>query len=455
MKKVLYITYSFPPYGGPMVQRASKFTKYLHGFGYDPIVLTIKFHDKKFREKTCSHFPSDESLKKDLESVDLEIVRTESFEPVRFLSLLKKLRLSRLKKLIFLPDSHIMWLFPAMKAAKKIIKKNKIDIVYTSAPPHSINVLGLILQARHKIPWVADFRDPWTQNFIESWSTKLHYLLDKKFESEVYKKASKVIFVTPFCKTLMTSKFELDKSKVEIIPHGYDNEDNFESKGRGKRPDKFVISYVGRFYHGYNKDLSGRVKILSKIASKFLEFKVSDVLFDSATPYYFLKAVKSLLDKTPSLKEKIELRFIGPLDEKNKELIERFSLSGVTKVTGYIDHSSCVKLMKDSDLLLYIIGYSKKPLYTVASKIYEYMATGIPILGLVSEGDSKMLLERSGLATFAHPIDSNDIEAKVLCLYELWSKGQLKVKPNYGFIKQFERKKMTKKLAEVFDAVLK
>lgn len=453
MKNVLFITYLFPPFGGSSVQRSSKFAKYLKEFGYNPIVLTVKAEEKKKLRNEYTFYNIDESLLKDLEDIDLQIIRTKSFEPTLLFNMLSKLHLNRLRKFLFIPDAQIFWVIPAVRAGIKIIRENKIDLIYTSAPPYSVNITGLILSRLSKLPWVADFRDPWTQNFMEYWATKTHYLIDKSIEKKVYKRANRIVVITPMNKEqLLEENSNIYPAKIETITHGYDAEDFIEKRGGECAGNKFILTYVGRFYWGYSEKAKTRLTDLLSLGP--LQYRPFPLELNSATPYYFLKAVHELLKMHPSLKNEIAIKFVGPLDKKNAALIEQFSLKDIVSVTGYIDHTQCIKMTLESNLLIYIVGYCSKPLYAVAAKLYEYMASKIPILALVSEGDSKDFLKKSGLAFFAHPTNIEDISKKIYELHQSWKKGNIKVTPNNEFISQFERKKMTRKLAYLFDEVL-
>ncbi|MHC4122826.1 MAG: glycosyltransferase [Planctomycetota bacterium] len=454
MKNILFITHLFPPYGGSSVQRSSKFTKYLKHFGYNPIVLTTKVEEKKVLGNDYTFYNMDWSLLDDLKSIDLQVIRTKSSEPGMFFNILDKLHLNRLRKFIFIPDPLIFWIIPAIRAGLKIIRNNRIKLIYTSAPPYSVNITGLILSRISKLPWVADFRDPWTQNFIEYWATKIHYLIEKNIEQKVYKTANRIIVCTPMCKEQLVEKNNnINPSKIETITHAYDAEDFTEGRKNEYGKKKFILTYIGRFYRGYNS--ATRRRLVDFLSLGFLTYRPFPLELNSATPYYFMKALHELLKKYPLLKNDIEVKFVGPLDKKNSALIERFSLEDIVSVTGYIDHSECINIMLESSLLLYIIGYSRESSYHMAAKLYEYMASKIPILALVSEGDSKKCLKNSGLAFFANPVDSDEISKQIYLLYQQWKSGGITVHPNDRFISQFERKKLARKLADVFNEVLR
>ena len=198
MKKVLIITYYWPPSGGSGVQRWMYFCKYLKDFGIEPIVITVD-------EKKASYRNLDFSFCELVE--DIEVYKTNTLEPLKFYSkimsgdkmlqflqhLQVNLNLTIFKKLVvsfgnfFLPDARIGWVKYAVRMAKNVIANNDISYLITTGPPHSTHLIGLKLKKYFSIPWMTDFRDSWTalhyNNFLyRTKSAKLRVLsLKKKF----------------------------------------------------------------------------------------------------------------------------------------------------------------------------------------------------------------------------------------------------------------------------------
>ena len=165
MKRVLIISYNFPPMGMGGVQRATKFAKYLPSFGWEPIILTVKDVD---------YFAKDYTLLKELSS-DTKVIRTGSFDPLRLSYLLKSIMKKNKKSRgetytplkakilswLFFPDNKIGWIPFALSKGLKICKNEKIDLIFSTSPPPSLHLIGYFLKKLTGKVWLADFRDEW------------------------------------------------------------------------------------------------------------------------------------------------------------------------------------------------------------------------------------------------------------------------------------------------------
>jgi hypothetical protein len=228
--KILYITYYWPPAGGPGVQRAVKFAKFLPQFGITPVILTVD-------EKLGSYPLKDQSLLKDI-SPDLRISKTSTFEPLSLYSrLLKKevpysgfanesnpsitQKISRfIRGNLFIPDARRGWNKYAIQEASRLIKEEGIQTILTSSPPHSTQLIGLHLKELFGIPWIADLRDPWTD--IYYYSLMLHTpfakYLDKRYERKVLEKADAILVTNHDTKNLFAGKSpSVARGKIHVI----------------------------------------------------------------------------------------------------------------------------------------------------------------------------------------------------------------------------------------------
>ena len=209
MKKVLIITYYWPPSGGAGVQRSLKFVKYLPLFGIEPIVITV--------DAEQATYPILDSTLLNEVSEDVRVVRTRSFEPLKILSAIKgkesvphggfansnkesitQRTLRFIRGNFFIPDARKGWVSFAVKAASEIIEKEKIDTVFVSSPPHSSQLIGLELKKKYNIKWIADMRDPWTDIYYykDLLQTKFSAARDAVYERQVLEGADEVISVS-------------------------------------------------------------------------------------------------------------------------------------------------------------------------------------------------------------------------------------------------------------------
>jgi len=218
MTKVLFVAYQFPPIGGPGVQRSTQFVRYLKEFGYEPVVLTISIPAAKKIESVL-----DESLLEYIPS-DVKIYRVGSAQPIRLIKFLTTVKLFRIFWYLFYPifwERSALWPFIYYFRAKKIMKKENIDLVYTSSAPFSSMILGFLLQKSGKINWVADLRDPYTDAYAWSFPSKVHWLISKIIEGWMLKKPNILIVNTPEVKKLFLKKHKLHESKIKVITNGF------------------------------------------------------------------------------------------------------------------------------------------------------------------------------------------------------------------------------------------
>lgn len=450
MKKVLIISYFFPPLGGVGVQRVLKFVKYLPHFGWQPMVLTVRNPDfQMFDQKLLKEVPG-----------QTKVVWTRTIEPSKiynfFAALFGRIKTSLKKRkpadkteldvnprqrlatqishFLFIPDSRIGWLPFAIFSILAEIKKREYDIIFSTSPPFSAHLVGLAAKVILGKPWVIDLRDLWVLSPHIKSPTKFHLWISKYIEHKMLKFADKIITVSePFCEDLKKVYPDIVSDKFDVIPNGYDAND-FKI-AQVKQNEKFCIGHVGSLY-GY----SGR------------------------TPYYFLMALANLKKEIPNLEKVMEVSFIGSIDNENRELINaiasKFSLREVLHVRDFVSHEEAISCMRKFNVLLFLGVRAAKDCHDTtgdvsSGKLYEYLAVGKPVLTLTEDGAIKGLIEKSGCGII---VDYNDIERikqEILICYNKYKQGHLVVEPNWDFITLFERKKLTQQLANVLDELNK
>ncbi len=227
MKKVLIIAYYFPPLGGSGVQRILKFAKYLPQFGWQPTILTVG---------PIAYYAKDESLLKEIEHLNIQIIRTQSSGPNAFFRKkrdvvkMPKERIRRLLNFIsdifFIPDNKIGWKRHAVTAASELLSKNKYDVIFATAPPVTDFLIGVELKKRFNIPLVLDYRDSWLNYPFKFFPTPLHRYIHFRKERFVVHKSDMITVTHRRVKEelLMRHKF-LRHEDVTILPHGFDPND--------------------------------------------------------------------------------------------------------------------------------------------------------------------------------------------------------------------------------------
>lgn len=426
MKKVLFITYYWPPAGGPGVQRVLKFVKYLPEYGWEPVILTV----------AKGNFPAiDESLIKEIPE-GIKVYRTNIIEPFEIYNKLKGRRSSEkiptfeleskknqslaekvikwVRANIFIPDAKIGWIPYIKSEGRKIIEQEKPDLIFSSSPPHALQIGAMKLSQKNKVKWVADFRDPWSTAFWQKdmKRNKISSSLDKFYEKRVLSKANAIITVGNSLTALYKSIYN---NNYYTIPNGFDLDD-FSNIQRTVN-DEFVITYAGTL-----------------AASQRID--------------NFLNAIKNLSAKYPA---KIRVNFIGSFHPAILQRINECNISNIIKVESGISHDEILKRICNTNMLLLVIPDVANNKSILTGKLYEYLATGNFILGIGPEdGDAAKILEETNAGQM---FDFNkEIELKIEEQINLWLEGK-KHQPDETEIKKYTRKSQAEMLAAVFEDV--
>lgn len=411
MKRVLIISYFFPPDLDGGVFRPLKFTKYLPRYGWTPVILKSKI-------KLQKRFPKDESLSKDFPP-NLKII--ETFSLCKTLYMLEGI-LGLKNDVLQIPDYQIGWLPFAIFAGIRTIFKDNINVIYTTGPPHSTHLIGLMLKKICNISWVADFRDPWTKNTYIKLPTTIHKRMVGNMEQKVIEYADRIVTVTePIKKDFVETYKSVSKEKFMVIPNGFDHED-FE-KLTPKKTEKFTITYTGSLYLSISLDV-------------------------------FLKSLKELIIERPELKNSIKVVIAGTMDESHiLKQIKELEIDRIVELKGLVSYEKSLELMGNSDVLIVIS--SSKGYTDQHTKTFLYMAANKVILGLVPKGPAAELITNSGDSIVVHPEDVEGIKDAIYKLYIKYSHGTLKGEVDLKKIEGYNREKLTEKLARVFDEVIK
>ncbi len=413
MKKVLIIANQFPPMGGSGVQRSVKFVKHLRSFGYEPVVFTREVGNMPLK---------DETLLKDIPD-GVKIYRTKPYELPELKGILRLFG-KALGKLI-IPDTAYFWYKSSRRRALEVIDKEGIDIVYTTSAPYSDHLLGLyIKKKRKKIGWTADFRDEWTNNpyILDNPYDPIRTRIEKNMEHKVVTRADMLITNTPVMRENFIRNNSLSGDNFVFIPNGYDAED-FAGYDSSAKPhnDRLTMVYTGALY--------GRRK-----------------------PDTFFQALKELKEEGSIDGSKILVRLIGNYHkDKLQAQIDSYGLKESFEIVGYVPHDVCIEHQMNADVLVLIEGSGRGADAFYTGKIFEYMNTGRPVLAILPKGCAADLVKESKIGITADTDSVEQIKGIIKEYYDKWCEGALDFKPDRGVIEGFERKKLTQRLAEVFD----
>jgi len=440
-RKVLIISYHFPPDAEVGGLRAQKFAKYLPLFGWTPFVLSVneKYYcqrdEERCRDLNCLVVRTRILLSlreaylitKKLIHLCLKNGRTPQLQSMQHKESelqLHERSVSSLKRFIlpflWVPDDRTGWIIPAVIRGLKLIKKCKIDTILTTSPPHSVQIIGLLLKKISKKTWVVDFRDPWTLSFGKEirFIHKMHRWLEKK----VVEKSDVVITATDLVRQGYMKIFpNLPSKKFVCIPNGFDVEDfDIARKSRSSNQDKFIISYLGEFYLG-------------------------------RTPEFFLKAMSDLTKEGNVAIDRLRIRFIGRVRQFGGrllyDLVSELRLSPVTEISDPVPYFKAIEYMVESDVLLV---FSPQPFFQ-PTKVFEYMAARAHIIAFTAPGALADLVSRypKGIV-----VDYDDVEGAKKAMnfcYERFLNGEkiseLERTRIDNFLLEYERRNLTKQLS--------
>lgn len=422
-KRVLIITYYWPPSAGSGVQRWVKFAKYLPEFGWEPVVFTPENPDFELR---------DNSLLKEIHP-QTEVLKFPIWEPYGIFRKLKGEKLgdpavvlekkekSILDQLgisfranLLVPDPRVFWVRPSVKFLKDLVDQGQFQAVITTGPPHSMHLIGRNLKRKTGIPWLADFRDPWSQwEFLDALPMmKAVRNIHKNLEMTILKEANTVTTISP----TFQEDFEfLAQKKIHLLTNGYDPTDI---------PDNWsdIVPVPGQ-----------------------VEIVYSGVIDSIRNPIPFLEAMQAVFEDS---KNPVKLRFVGKVSEQ----VQRFLAQDEWRKThvileGYVTHAEVFGFYQKAQLLLLILTETKNAKGNIPGKLFEYMATGRPILALGDpNGDAAKILKKANAGqVFAH-LDGEGIRN---FLRDFTAKTYFPVSES---VAQYSRINLTKQLALLLDA---
>lgn len=431
MKRVLIISYYWPPSGGSGVQRWVKFAKYLPSLGWQPVIYTPENPELIVLDDTLG----DEIPK------SVEVVKTKIFEPYGIYRALSFKKGNKKKKKevnpinaqkkslgqrlsmwvrgnIFIPDPRCFWINPSVRFLKNYLKENPVDIIISTGPPHSMHLIARKLAKTTELPWIADFRDPWTKMFyfkhlnLSSWAKKKHIKLEKK----VLNDATTVVAVSP----LVQEEFQaMTKTPIHLITNGYDGED-FEQIVEAD--GFFNITHTGLFAADGNPTTLW--KVLAEKSSNDEEFS-----------------------------KMLRLRLIGKTDEAIIQSIKEAGLNKNLIDLGYKDHKTAVREQKASSIL--ILPLRKEPEYkaTLPGKLFEYLASKRPILGIgQKDGAMARILAETKAGVVFDWEEKAYIKAYIDKSWKDFRSDNLE--SNTQNIEKYSRKNLSKEMVSLMDSLL-
>lgn len=439
-KNVLMVAYYFPPLSGSGVFRSLKFAKYLPDYDWNTSVISAveppngwEFGD----DSLCNEIPKEVYVKRIND--DLLTNKINSYDPTEDLNFLGEIfsELPEAKKLFLnilqlengvdflskFPCASLRWANEVCKYIDDMVHMNNFDVIYTTSGPNSSHLIGFYINKKYGTPWIADFRDEWIFNPYGTVdiSKNIAQLLQYYLELIICQSANHVVCPAEIGRDNYINYYEVPENKITCITNGYDENDFSYLNFPKDKNEKFVIYYSGLIY------------------SKERNFEP------------IIQAVYELVKINKLNKEDIMFNFSGDSSYDINKIAQDYGFEDNIIIKGYQEHHFVINEMVNSDLLICLIGDGEKYYSVYTGKIFEYLRACRPILALASpDGQVGKLLEETGHGKAALSTDLSSIEDYILEQYNFWKSSEEREYCNKNNINRFERKELTKKLADVF-----
>lgn len=431
MKKVLIITYYWPPSAGAGVFRWLKFTKYLRSYAWEPIIYTPENPESPV---------NDHSLEKDVPA-DIMTIKRRIWEPYQYYKTLtgkkqeqkiqagflneeKEAGLAEkfatwLRGNFFIPDARMFWIRPSVRTLAEWLHQNPVDAIVSTGPPHSLHMIALALNEKFNIPWLADFRDPWTQiDFYDKLMlTAVADKRHKKMEKRVLQQADAVMTVSNSCARDLE---QLCNRKVHVVTNGFD-EDDLDTLP-AFRHDHFSITHLGAM----NADRN---------------------------PLALWKALEELVAINEQFRKSLKIILIGKTDYAVRQSLDSGGLMSFTELISYKPHKEALQQAAQSAVLLLALNNTPNVMGIAPGKLYEYLALRRPILCLgPPAGDAAAIIgeTRSGICTDFDDVDS--CKSALLTFYKQFQTNRLETENQK--LSNYSRQKLAGDVAILLNSIV-
>jgi hypothetical protein len=426
-KRVLFITYYWPPAGGSGVQRPVKFVKYLREFGWEPIVFTVA--NGEYPEK-------DSSLQDDIPE-GIHIIKASTLEPYSlfrkitgnkhrvdanlFHSKEKKGIISKLlfwiRSNLFIPDARVLWILPAIIKLYPFLRGNKIDAIISTGPPHTVHIIAKRLSKMFGVPWLADFRDPWTKiDYFEKLDlSPLARRIHQRLEHRVLTTADCVVTVSPF---LAGELEKLSNRKVHVLTNGFD-EENFPAIL--SIPDKqFTVVHMGMLGEARNHAI-------------------------------FWQALDELVRENEDFDNALDVRFYGKVDASVSQDITPL-LAEKVFIEHYVKHSEVPGILRRAHLLYLPIHDCAVDVGFLPGKLFEYLAARRPILSIGPlAGDTAQLIRSLKVGTTIDYREKEQLKDYLKERFQAYRDN--KPFETASDLDQFKRRTLTSRLSDLLNTL--
>lgn len=425
MKRVLVITYYWPPSGGSGVQRWVKFAKYLPAEGWVPVIYTPENPEMQSEDRSLAADvpPGVEVVRRPIteiygvyraltgrkaSAVEVNVVNRQPKDWKRRLALW-------VRGNFFIPDPRVSWVRPSVRFLKKYLKEHPVDVIVSTGPPHSMHLIARKVARATGIPWIADFRDPWTRIFyfkhlhLSGPARRRHERLEKKVLDE----ATAVVAVSP----LVQEEFRtMTRTRVELVTNGYDPDDYAGTV----EPDGFFnLTHTGLFAADGN-------------------------------PQALWKVLGEKVRADAEFARRMRLRLVGKTDAQVLDAIRSAGLSAQLTDLGYRDHVTAVREQLWASVLLLPLREEPEYRATLPGKLFEYLGARRPILGIgQTDGAMARIVEQTRAGEVFDWPDEEGLRRAVDRLWERFLRGE--VGAGTEGIGEYSRRNTARQMAALLD----
>ena len=418
MKRVLIITYYWPPSGGSGVQRWLKMSKYLPKYGWQPVIYTTE----------NAEYPIvDPSLEKDV-SAEAEIIKRPIIEPYTFYKKFLGMKQSETIKAgfasetqkkgwkerislwirgnLFIPDARCWWVKPSVKYLKNYLQEHPVDAIISTGPPHSMHLIALELKKTLDLPWIADFRDPWTEIdfYDELHLTRWADHKQHKLEHQVLTQADRVVTVSW---NWARGLGRLGNRNVRVIQNGYDWAVK-PTVSEKHTSDVFSLTHIGTIGPARNAPT-------------------------------LWKALQELKSEMEGFGKDLRIKLVGAVDQSVIKDLETCGLMENTELTAHVPHDEVQQIQENSQVLLLLVNDAPNAMGILTGKLYEYLASRRPILAIGPEdGDAAQLLAETKAGQIVGFENKEKMKAIVRDLYQRYLENGLPDNTN-AEVEQYSR----------------
>jgi glycosyltransferase involved in cell wall biosynthesis len=430
VQRVLLLAYFFPPIGGSGVQRSVKFARYLPSFGWTPVIVTGP-------AATAGEIPHDMTLGDELPA-DLEVLRARGPEPEP-----SQGWLGRSERWLRRPSPWARWWMDAAVEAGAAARD--VDVIISTMSPFESAEAGARLAQKLGKPWIADLRDPWALDEMFAYPSFLHRRLDRRRMERLLRSAAAVVMNTPEAAAQMKRLLPALGDRVVSITNGFDPTDFAPPAPREN--STFRIVHAGDMHTAL-----GVQHRKTAVARRLLGGTLGRVEVLTRSHLFLLQALDRLIEADPTIRDRVELRLVGNLTESDRAAI---STRARVATTGYLPHGEAVGAMQAADLLFFPMHELEpgRRARIVPGKLYEYLATGRPILGAVPQGDARDLMLEAGAAWCCEPSDVDAMAATILARLQAHEAGEPPPARRADVLARYERRALTARLAELLDEI--